>query len=112
MRITIALFAVFFASAAQGQQPDDRADSSINVRVIEIGQLLSMVMATAEPYDERMPEKIVAIDTDLATVWGRYTFRVGQRITNCGMNAFQLLRTDAGWKIAHIASTIETTGCS
>jgi hypothetical protein len=92
--------------------PIRRADRSINVRVLSGDQLVTMVAATAEPFDERMPKSEIRIDTDMATVWGWYTFRVGTRITNCGMNSFQLLRTDAGWKISHIGSTIETQDCA
>jgi hypothetical protein len=92
--------------------PIRHADGSINVRVLSVDQLVRMVAETAEPYDERMPGSEIRIDTDMATVWGRYTFRVGTRITNCGMNSFQLLRTDAGWKISHIGSTIETQDCA
>ena len=53
----------------------------------------------------------VRIYGDMATVEGWYDFHVGERLTNCGVNAFQLVRTSDGWKIAHIASTIQTTGC-
>jgi hypothetical protein len=46
------------------------------------------------------------------TVWGRYDFHVGERLTNCGFNSIQLLRTNGGWKIVNIASTILTAGCT
>jgi hypothetical protein len=88
-----------------------RRAEGVTVRTVTVDQLAGMVEETPEPYDERMPDAEVRIDTDMATVWGRYTFRVGTRVTNCGRNSFQLLRTDDGWKIAHIGSTIETTGC-
>jgi hypothetical protein len=44
---------------------------------------------------------------DLALVFGRYTFHVGDKFSHCGTNAFQLVRTEAGWKIANVASTLE-----
>jgi ketosteroid isomerase-like protein len=88
-----------------------RRDGAHVQRVLDVASLSRMVMEAPEPYDERMPDPDVRVDTDLAHVWGRYTFRVGARLTNCGRNSFQLLRTDEGWRIAHIASTIETTGC-
>ena len=41
------------------------------------------------------------IDGDLAVVSGRYTFYVGDKFSHCGKDVFNLLRTEAGWKIAH-----------
>lgn len=47
----------------------------------------------------------------LATVWAHYTFHFGETPSHCGVDAVQLLRTDAGWRIVSIADTYETTGC-
>jgi hypothetical protein len=65
------------------------------------GQLLNETL-----YD---PE--IRIDGGLATVWTFYTFHVGERLSHCGMDAFQLVRTSAGWKITALADTRQTTGC-
>ncbi|HLA96306.1 MAG TPA: hypothetical protein VK612_11340 [Pyrinomonadaceae bacterium] len=56
---------------------------------------------------EKMPSKDVRIDGDLAMVSGRYTFYVGDKFSHCGMNTFHLVKTEAGWKIANAASTLE-----
>lgn len=49
---------------------------------------------------------------DLALVFGRYVFFVDGKISHCGVNAFHLVRTDAGWKIANASTTIEPQGCT
>jgi len=49
---------------------------------------------------------------DFAQVWGRYVFFVNGKISHCGINAFHLVRTDAGWKIAGAASTIDPNACT
>ena len=54
----------------------------------------------------------VEIFGDFAQVWGRYVFFVGGKISHCGVNAFHLVRTDAGWRIAGAASTMEPQGCT
>lgn len=54
----------------------------------------------------------VKIFGDLALVWGRYVFFVDGKVSHCGVNAFHLVRTDAGWKIANASSTIEPQGCT
>jgi hypothetical protein len=49
---------------------------------------------------------------DLALVYGRYVFFVDGKISHCGANAFHLVRTDAGWRIANASSTIDPTNCT
>jgi hypothetical protein len=49
---------------------------------------------------------------DLAMVWGRYVFFIDGKVSHCGVNAFHLVRTDAGWRIANASSTIEPQGCT
>jgi len=56
---------------------------------------------------EKMPNKDVRLTGDLAIVTGRYTFYVGEKFSHCGTNTFNLVRTEAGWKIANAASTLE-----
>lgn len=52
------------------------------------------------------------VDGDLALVSGRYVFFVDGKISHCGVNAFHIVRTDAGWKIAAASSTIDATNCT
>jgi len=54
----------------------------------------------------------VEIHGDLALVWGRYVFFVNDKISHCGVNAFHLIRTDTGWKIAGASSSMEPQGCT
>jgi hypothetical protein len=54
----------------------------------------------------------VKIFGDLALVFGRYVFFIDAKISHCGVNAFHLVRTDAGWKIANASTTIEPQGCT
>lgn len=60
---------------------------------------------------EKMPEKDVRVYGDAAVVTGRYTFNVGEKFSHCGTNAFHLIKTGAGWKIANGTSTLETAKC-
>lgn len=78
---------------------------------------------TAEAFSKNFAEKrgelkedMYAPETkifgDLALVWGRYVFFIDGKISHCGVNAFHLVRTDAGWKIANASTTIEPQGCT
>jgi len=70
----------------------------------------SIVNAPAERR-ERMWDPEVRIDGNLATLWAPYDFHLGDDFSHCGVDALQLVRTDAGWKIASIAYTIHREDC-
>lgn len=61
--------------------------------------------------NETLYDPEIRIDGGLATVWTFYTFHVGERLSHCGVDAFQLVRTSEGWKITALADTRQTTGC-
>jgi hypothetical protein len=55
--------------------------------------------------DERISAPEVRVEDNLATVWTRYEFYLGDKYSHCGIDAFQLVKTESGWKIATIADT-------
>jgi hypothetical protein len=61
---------------------------------------------------EEMYDPKVEISGDWAMVWGRYVFFLGDKLSHCGINQFNLVRIDGTWKIANGASTIDPTDCS
>jgi hypothetical protein len=61
--------------------------------------------------DERTYAPEVRVDANLATVWTEYDFYVGDQFSHCGVDAFQLARTAAGWKIVALADTRRREGC-
>jgi ketosteroid isomerase-like protein len=63
--------------------------------------------AKGEEFIETMAQPEVKLFGDMAIVFGRYTFYVGDKFSHCGTNSFHLVRTADGWKIANAASTLE-----
>jgi hypothetical protein len=61
--------------------------------------------------DERIWSYDVRIDQNLATVWTEYTFYLGDQMSHCGVNAFQLMKTTEGWKIIGITDTRRKDNC-
>ena len=61
---------------------------------------------------ETMYDPQVIVDGDWAMVWGRYVFWVSGKVSHCGIDQFNLVRTEAGWKIANGASTIDPGACT
>jgi hypothetical protein len=64
-----------------------------------------------ERIDEHIWNYEVQIDGSLATVWSEYTFYIGNRVSHCGVDAFQLFKADKTWKIFQIADTRRKEDC-
>jgi len=82
---------------------------------VQISTVDDFVQSIGRPHEEVYDEKIwsydVNIDDNLATAWTDYTFYVGEQMSHCGVNAFQLAKTTDGWKIIHITDTRRRDNC-
>jgi hypothetical protein len=65
----------------------------------------------ADVWDERLYRPEVRVDGPLASVWTEYAFYAGPRFSHCGVDAIQLARTAAGWRIVSLVDTRRRTGC-
>jgi hypothetical protein len=61
---------------------------------------------------ERMWDPEVRIQGAIAQLWTRYDFHTNGTFSHCGIDAFNLVKTDEGWKIASAMWTVERTGCA
>lgn len=66
-----------------------------------------------ERFEEIMVDPLIAIDGDVAMVWGEYIFRIDGQISHCGVNHFMLTRrdSDAAWIIDNLTWTQRATDC-
>jgi Putative lumazine-binding len=62
-------------------------------------------------WDEQLFEQGIKIDGSLAVVWTDYRFYLGGEFSHCGVNVFQLIKTDRGWKIFQICDTRRKDDC-
>jgi hypothetical protein len=65
----------------------------------------------SEIWDEQILSYEINIDGNLASAWTPYQFYRGEEFSHCGVNSFQLMKTNEGWKIFHIVDTRRTDGC-
>jgi hypothetical protein len=60
----------------------------------------------------RMQERIwnpdVRISGTIATVWAPYDFWIDGKFSHCGIDAFDLIKTEEGWKLAGGVYTLES----
>lgn len=61
---------------------------------------------------ERIWDTKVLEHGSIAVVWGDYDFHLNGNFSHCGVDSFDLVKTQAGWKIAGIMFTTEKTGCA
>jgi hypothetical protein len=85
-------------------------DGTDSVRSFTTEEFLAS-FAREEQFLERMWEPKVMIHGDIASVWTPYDFYLGGEFSHCGIDAFQIVRTDARWKIATVTFTVERSGC-
>lgn len=82
---------------------------------IHTGDLGQFMVSIGTPHEQMYDEQIwgyeVKIEDNLATVWTPYTFYLGETMSHCGVNAFQVAKTGEGWKIIQIADTRKKEGC-
>lgn len=74
-------------------------------------EFLARLATAQERWLERMWEPQVLTHGPLAVVWTRYDFYRGDTFSHCGVDAFNLIRTAEGWRIASAAYTVERRGC-
>ena len=60
---------------------------------------------------ERMWNPEVKLHGPIATLWTPYDFHRDGKFSHCGIDAFDLLKTKAGWQIASVVYTVERENC-
>ena len=86
-------------------------DGKTRISVIG-GEAFSKFFTKPGSAKEVMYAPKVETSGDWAMVWGRYVFYADGKLSHCGINQFNLVRTEAGWKIANGASTIDPGACT
>lgn len=64
-----------------------------------------------DTFVERMWEPTVLVHGPLAVVWAPYDIHRNREFVHCGVDAFTLLRSPTGWKVATVSYTAEPKGC-
>lgn len=87
-------------------------DGATRTRTIPADAFSKMFTDKSRVIKEVMYEPKIETSGDWAMVWGRYVFFSGGKLSHCGINQFNLVRAEGGWKIANGASTIDPGDCT
>ena len=82
------------------------------VQLTPVSTFIEALGRAKESWNERMFAPEVHIDGPLATVWTEYDFHLGDQFSHCGVDAFQMLKTSAGWKVVALSDTARREGCT
>jgi hypothetical protein len=124
----IAVVKTFFSAMKEADSSKLNSVVHKNIRLQTVGKKKSgevfvfeekfdeFVKAVGTPHKETWNEVIhqydVKIDGPLATVWAPYTFFLGEKLSHCGVNAFQMIKEASGWKIISIIDTRRKDNCA
>lgn len=82
---------------------------------LHTGTLDEFIIAVGTPHDEVWDERIsnvvIQVDDNLAQAWMNYSFYLDDTFSHCGVNAFQLVKTENGWKIMNLLDTRRKESC-
>jgi ketosteroid isomerase-like protein len=121
----IGVVRTMFAALAKGDTAAMRATFYPEARVVQTGTRDGKRFYRVNPIDDflktvggaagkKLEEQIMApaaqVDDNLAVVWARYRFLVDGKTSHCGVDSYQLVRGDAGWKLLHIVDTQRVCG--
>jgi hypothetical protein len=72
-------------------------------------EYFAQLQASKQTMRERIWNPEVRVHGPIATVWTPYDFWLDGKLSHCGVDAFDLIKTADGWKIAGGAYTIESS---
>ena len=73
--------------------------------------VISISKAEKQSLDERITFSNILIDGNLASVWTPYEFYFKGQFSHCGVNSFQLVKSNNEWKIQYIIDTRRKDNC-
>jgi hypothetical protein len=92
----------FYAVGAVGQQ-----DGKPRIRTFTNDEYLKDLPGMKSSVRERMWNPEVRIRGSIASVWTPYDFWRDGKLSHCGIDAFELVKTEAGWRLAGGTYTVE-----
>lgn len=82
---------------------------------VQSGNLTDFLKAVGTPHAEVWDERIefgdIKVDGPMASVWTPYQFFRGENFSHCGVNSFQLYKSEKGWKIIYLVDTRRRDDC-
>jgi Putative lumazine-binding len=86
-------------------------DGNLQVYTEDFNDFIKFVGSPSQDkFKEELKFEAIHAEMSLASVWTPYTFYLNGKVSHCGTNSFQLVKTAEGWKIQYILDT-RRKGC-
>ena len=82
-------------------------DGKPDVRAFSNEEYFAILQASKQKMRERIWNPEVTVHGLIATMWAPYDFWIDGKLSHCGVDAFDLIKTEEGWKIAGGVYTVE-----
>ena len=89
----------------------EQRDGSRTIQRSSWPEMIARFRPGPEKFEERLSDPAIESDGSIALVWGNYVFLVDGKVDHCGIDHFDLVREDNGWKIASVTFSERTTRC-
>ena len=100
------------APGAQLVAATDPAPASGTVRIQSDTAFLRSIGNGTARYLERMWQPSATVHGTVALVHAPYDFHINGKFSHCGTDTFTLAKGADGWRITHLAYTVQRAGCA
>ena len=103
---------IFLISLLQMSSIYNNKDGQVQKKSTNIGDFITAIGTPREAlWDEKLWSYDIKIDYPMAIAWTEYTFYVGDKMSHCGVNVFELININGTWVISSITDTRRSLGC-
>lgn len=83
------------------------------VRTEDFSKFIKSIVGIPETtkFQETIKSYSIQVDGPMANAWTAYEFHVNDKFSHCGVNSFQLVKQEDGWKIIYLIDTRRKEGC-
>ncbi|WP_353777529.1 nuclear transport factor 2 family protein [Winogradskyella sp. 3972H.M.0a.05] len=64
-----------------------------------------------QKWDERLTDFSIQVDANMANAWVDYEFWYNDQFSHCGVNSFQLVKTEGKWRIIYLIDSRRRSTC-
>ena len=90
----------------------EKPDGTRVVRHMSWADFTAGIKPGPEAFEERLTDPAIEVDGDIAMVWSPFVFTVNNQVHHCGVDHFDLVRENGGWKVLNVTWSQRTTGCA
>jgi hypothetical protein len=87
-----------------------RGDGASNLRQQNWTQFAERIKPD-RGFQERIADPTIHINDDIAVVWAPFVVRIDGKVSNCGIDHFDLVRDSGVWRVMNLTFSSRTTGC-